>query len=141
MKRSIERAMASGALGIKVRVSGRMGGAEIARTEWLKEGRLPLQTFRADIDYGFREAEIAMGRIGVKVWIFKKEHFKKSEQDLLEEVRLIEKEKIDELAKQQEESPAPTIEEDLADDAAGEEEMGLEIDEEVPPSDKGKDKI
>ncbi len=104
MKRVIERAMQSGALGIKVRVSGRLGGVEIARTEWLKEGRVPLQTFRADIDYGFTEAHITMGRIGVKVWIFRKEFFKKTEADLMEEVRVIEKEKMDELAKQVDET-------------------------------------
>jgi len=101
MKRAIERAMASGALGIKVMVSGRLGGAEIARSEWLKEGRVPLQTFRADIDYGFTEALITMGKIGVKVWVFKKELFKKSDKDLIEEARLIEKEKVEELAKQE----------------------------------------
>ena len=82
MKKTIERTMAAGALGIKVRVSGRLGGAEIARTEWLKEGRVPLQTLRADIDYGFAEALITMGRIGCKVWIFKKELFKKTREDL-----------------------------------------------------------
>src|SRR5437667_12905437 len=75
MKKTMERTMASGALGVKVRVSGRLGGAEIARVEWMKDGRVPLQTFRADIDYGFAEALIPMGRIGVKVWIFKKELF------------------------------------------------------------------
>lgn len=108
LKRSIERAMQSGALGIKIRVSGRLGGAEIARTEWLKEGRVPLQTFRADIDYGFSEAHITMGRIGVKVWIFRKELFKKTDADLMEEVRVIEKEKLEELAKQAEDSTAAT---------------------------------
>lgn len=108
MKRAIERAMASGALGIKTMVSGRLGGAEIARTEWMKEGRVPLQTFRADIDYGFSEALITMGRIGVKVWIFKKELFQKSDQDLLEEARLVEKERLEEIVKQAEAgTPAP----------------------------------
>jgi small subunit ribosomal protein S3 len=106
MKKSIERAMQSGALGIKVQVSGRLGGAEIARREWLKDGRVPLQTFRADIDYGFSEAHITMGRIGVKVWIFRKELFKKTDADLMEEVRVIEKEKMEELAKQAAESAA-----------------------------------
>jgi small subunit ribosomal protein S3 len=104
MKRAIERAMQGGALGIKIRVSGRLGGAEIARTEWMMEGRVPLQTFRADIDYGFSEAHITMGRIGVKVWIFRKELFKKTDADLMEEVRIIEKEKLEELAKQAEDS-------------------------------------
>ncbi len=73
MKQAIQRAMRSGAQGIKVSVSGRLGGAEIARTEWAKEGRIPLQTLRADVDYGFSEADTVMGIIGVKVWIFKNE--------------------------------------------------------------------
>ncbi len=89
MKKTIERAMMAGAQGIKVMVSGRLGGAEIARTEWLKEGRVPLQTFRADIDYGFSEACTTMGQIGVKVWIFKKEFFKKTAKELAEEAKII----------------------------------------------------
>jgi small subunit ribosomal protein S3 len=88
MKKTIERAMTAGAHGIKVMVSGRLGGAEIARTEWLKEGRIPLQTFRADIDYGFSEAFTTMGQIGVKVWIFKKEFFKKTAKELVEEAKI-----------------------------------------------------
>ena len=102
MKRSIERAMQAGALGIKIQVAGRLGGAEIARTEWQKEGRVPLQTLRADIDYGFTEAHINMGLIGVKCWVFRKELFRKTDADLMEEVRVIEKEKIEELARQAE---------------------------------------
>jgi len=70
MKQSIFRAMKSGAQGIKIQCSGRLGGAEIARTEWYLEGRLPLSTLRADIDYGFAEALTTFGKIGVKVWIF-----------------------------------------------------------------------
>lgn len=89
MKRAVERTMAAGAGGIKVMVAGRLGGAEIARTEWTMEGRVPLHTFRADIDYGFTEAHITMGRIGVKVWIFKKEFFQKSEKDLLKEAEVL----------------------------------------------------
>jgi small subunit ribosomal protein S3 len=73
MKQAIQRAMRSGIQGIKVAVSGRLGGAEIARTEWAKEGRIPLQTLRADVDYGFAEADTIMGLIGVKTWIFKGE--------------------------------------------------------------------
>ncbi|HSA06756.1 MAG TPA: 30S ribosomal protein S3 [Candidatus Gastranaerophilales bacterium] len=73
MKQAIQRAMRSGIQGIKVSVSGRLGGAEIARTEWAKEGRIPLQTLRADIDYGVARATTIMGIIGVKVWIFKNE--------------------------------------------------------------------
>ena len=71
MKQSMQRTMRSGVQGIKVMVSGRLGGAEIARSEWAKEGRIPLQTLRADVDYGFAEADTIMGKIGVKVWIFK----------------------------------------------------------------------
>jgi len=89
MKKTIEKAMVAGAQGIKVMVSGRLGGAEIARTEWLKERRIPLQTFRADIDYGFSEACTTMGQIGVKVWIFKKELFKKTAKELTEEAKIV----------------------------------------------------
>ena len=71
MKQAMQRTMRAGAQGIKIMVSGRLGGAEIARSEWAKEGRIPLQTFRADVDYGFTEADTVMGKIGVKVWIFK----------------------------------------------------------------------
>ncbi|MBQ8168376.1 30S ribosomal protein S3, partial [bacterium] len=71
MKQAMQRTMRSGVQGIKVMVSGRLGGAEIARSEWAKEGRIPLQTLRADVDYGFAEADTIMGKIGVKVWIFK----------------------------------------------------------------------
>ena len=79
MKRAVMSTMRSGALGIKVRVSGRLNGAEIARTEWYREGRIPLHTFRADIDYGLAEARTTYGVIGVKVWIFKGEVFDKPE--------------------------------------------------------------
>ena len=65
--------MRFGAKGIKVKCSGRLGGAEIARTEWYREGRVPLQTLRADIDYGFAESKTTFGMIGVKVWIFRGE--------------------------------------------------------------------
>ncbi len=71
MKQSMQRTMRSGVQGIKVMVSGRLGGAEIARSEWAKEGRIPLQTLRADVQYGFAEADTVMGKIGVKVWVFK----------------------------------------------------------------------
>src|ERR1700757_3683629 len=79
MKRAVMSTMRSGALGMKVRMSGRLNGAEIARTEWYREGRIPLHTFRADIDYGLSEAHTTYGVIGVKVWIFKGEVFDKSE--------------------------------------------------------------
>lgn len=89
IKRAIERSMQAGAGGVKIMVAGRLGGAEIARTEWAMEGRVPLHTYRADIDYGFTEAHITMGRIGVKCWIFKKEFFTKSEKDLIKESEVI----------------------------------------------------
>jgi len=75
MKRAVMSTMRSGALGIKVRMSGRLNGSEIARTEWYREGRIPLHTFRADIDYGLAEALTTYGVIGIKVWIFKGEVF------------------------------------------------------------------
>jgi small subunit ribosomal protein S3 len=71
--------MRSGALGVKVRLSGRLNGSEIARTEWTREGRIPLHTFRAEIDYGTAEARTTYGVIGVKVWIFKGEVFDRPE--------------------------------------------------------------
>jgi small subunit ribosomal protein S3 len=73
MKQAMQRCMRAGAIGVKVMVSGRLGGAEIARTEWAKDGRIPLQTLRADIDYGLAEASTMMGLIGIKVWIFRGE--------------------------------------------------------------------
>ena len=71
MKRAVQNAQKAGALGIRVQCSGRLGGAEMSRTEWYREGRVPLHPLRADIDYGFREAKTTYGRIGVKVWIYK----------------------------------------------------------------------
>ena len=73
MKRAVQNTLRLGAEGIKISVGGRLNGAEIARTEWYREGRVPLHTFRADIDYGFAEAKTTYGVIGVKVWIFKGE--------------------------------------------------------------------
>ena len=73
MKQCIGRAMKFGAKGIKTQVSGRLGGAEIARTEQYHEGTIPLQTLRADIDYGFAEAATTAGRVGVKVWLYRGE--------------------------------------------------------------------
>ena len=83
MKRAVQSAQKAGALGIRVQCSGRLGGAEMARTEWYREGRVPLHTLRADIDYGFREARTTAGRIGVKVWIYKGEilPYKSTEDD------------------------------------------------------------
>jgi small subunit ribosomal protein S3 len=73
MKRSVQSAMRVGALGIRINCAGRLGGAEIARTEWYREGRVPLHTLRADIDYGTADAHTAYGVIGIKVWVFKGE--------------------------------------------------------------------
>ncbi|MFY9174078.1 MAG: 30S ribosomal protein S3 [Peptococcia bacterium] len=73
MKQAVSRTMRLGAQGIKISCSGRLGGAEIARTEWYSEGKVPLHTLRADIDYGFAEADTTYGKIGVKVWIYKGE--------------------------------------------------------------------
>ena len=75
MKRAVQNAMRLGAGGIKIQVSGRLNGAEIARTEWYREGRVPLHTLRADIDYGVSEAHTTYGIIGIKVWVFKGEVF------------------------------------------------------------------
>jgi small subunit ribosomal protein S3 len=71
MKRAVQTAQKAGALGIRVQCSGRLGGSEMARSEWYREGRVPLHTLRSDIDYGFREARTTFGRIGVKTWIYK----------------------------------------------------------------------
>ncbi len=73
MKRAVQNAQKYGAQGIRIQCSGRLGGAEMCRTEWYREGRVPLHTLRADIDYGFREAATSAGRIGVKVWLYKGE--------------------------------------------------------------------
>jgi small subunit ribosomal protein S3 len=71
MKRAVQQAMKAGAKGIRIQCSGRLGGAEMSRTEWYREGRVPLHTLRADVDYGLREAHTTYGRIGVKVWLYK----------------------------------------------------------------------
>lgn len=76
MKRAIESAFRFGALGVKIKVSGRLNGAEIARSVWYQEGRLPLQTLKANIDYGFSEARTTYGVLGVKVWIYKGDQYK-----------------------------------------------------------------
>ena len=87
MKRAVSNAMRLGALGVKINVAGRLNGAEIARSEWYREGRVPLHTLRADIDYGFAEALTTYGIIGIKTWIFKGEVFdleSKNSEDLPE---------------------------------------------------------
>ena len=73
LKSTMSRTMKAGALGIKTAVAGRLGGADMARTEFYSEGTIPLQTLRADIDYGFAEADTTYGKLGVKVWIYKGE--------------------------------------------------------------------
>ena len=83
MKRAITNAMRLGAQGIKIMSAGRLNGIEIARTEWYREGRVPLHTMRADIDYGFSEAKTTYGVIGIKVWVFKGEVMAKNEQPAL----------------------------------------------------------
>jgi len=80
MKRAMQSAMRFGAQGIKIMSSGRLNGAEIARTEWYREGRVPLHTLRADIDYGFAEAKTTYGVIGIKVWVYKGEQFGRGEK-------------------------------------------------------------
>jgi small subunit ribosomal protein S3 len=80
MKRAVTNTMRAGAEGVKVKVGGRLNGAEIARSEWYREGRVPLHTLRADIDYGFAEAHTTYGVLGVKVWIFKGEVFDRPEK-------------------------------------------------------------
>ncbi len=85
MKRAVQTTMRQSAQGIKISLGGRLAGAEIARTEWYREGRVPLHTFRADIDYGTAEAHTTYGIIGVKVWIFKGEKHAKREQTLVTE--------------------------------------------------------
>jgi small subunit ribosomal protein S3 len=82
MKRGVSSAMRFGALGVKVICAGRLGGAEMARTEWYREGRVPLHTLRADIDYGFTEAKTTYGIIGVKVFIFKGEILKSDDTEI-----------------------------------------------------------
>ncbi len=81
MKKAVLNTMKYGAKGIKINVAGRLGGAEIARSEWYREGRVPLHTIRADIDYGFAESKTTYGVIGVKVWIYKGEIFEKEGDD------------------------------------------------------------
>ena len=81
MKAAVSKAMSAGVQGIKIRLSGRLGGAEIARSEWMKEGRVPLHTLRSDIDYGFATGNTSFGAIGVKVWVFNGEIYDKVKKD------------------------------------------------------------
>ncbi|MBI2934531.1 MAG: 30S ribosomal protein S3 [Chloroflexi bacterium] len=91
MKQALLRTMQSGAKGIKITCAGRLGGAEIARRETVRTGRVPLQTLRADIDYGFEEAHTTLGRIGVKVWIYKGDIFKERPEEAFAEAKREEK--------------------------------------------------
>ena len=81
IKRAVQNSMRQGALGVKIRVAGRLGGTDIARAEWHKEGRIPLHTLRADIDYGLAEAKTTYGIIGVKAWVFRGEVLKPSKKE------------------------------------------------------------
>ena len=84
MKRGVQNSMRQGAKGVKIQVGGRLGGAEIARSEWYREGRVPLHTLRADVDYGLAEAKTTYGIIGVKAWIFRGEILDMSKREYLE---------------------------------------------------------
>lgn len=86
MKRAVQSCLRLGALGIRINVSGRLGGAEIARMEWYREGRVPLHTLRADVDYGVARAETAYGTIGIKVWVFKGEILGKEKKIIVDNV-------------------------------------------------------
>ncbi len=81
LKMAVSNAMRAGVQGVKIKVSGRLGGAEMARTEWHKDGRIPLHTLRSDIDYGFAEANTTFGKIGVKVWVFNGEIYEKTQKE------------------------------------------------------------
>ena len=144
MKRAILRAMEGGVGGIKVCVSGRLGGAEIARTEWQKEGRIPLQTFRADIDYGFAESFTTHGLIGVKVWIFKEELTKKDQQEELgEPAYKEEKEKKEEKVdkEKKEEKVDKEKKEEKVDKEKKEEEVDKEKKEEEVDKEKKEEEV
>jgi len=93
MKRAVQSAMRLGAQGIRINCSGRLGGAEIARMEWYREGRVPLHTLRADIEYGFSEAKTTYGTIGVQVLVFKGEVLGKGEQPAAPPPEVVEREK------------------------------------------------
>ncbi|MGB5833623.1 MAG: 30S ribosomal protein S3 [Thiohalocapsa sp.] len=87
MKRAVQSTMRAGAGGVRVNIAGRLNGAEIARSEWYREGRVPLHTLRADIDYGFAEARTTYGILGVKTWVFRGEIFDDMPQDAVQEKR------------------------------------------------------
>ena len=107
MKRAMQNAMRLGAQGIKIMSAGRLNGAEIARTEWYREGRVPLHTLRADIDYGFSEASTTYGIIGIKVWVYKGEMLGKGEQAAAAETNENEARRPRRPAREGEAKPAP----------------------------------
>jgi len=119
MKRAMQNAMRLGAQGIKIMSSGRLNGAEIARTEWYREGRVPLHTLRADIDYGTSEAKTTYGIIGIKVWVFKGEIIGKNEQPVGADVNAEEPKKARRAAKPADgEKPKRTVRKAEGDGAA-----------------------
>jgi len=81
MKQAVARAMRAGAKGVKIHCAGRLAGSEMARREWVRDGRVPLQTLRSDIDYAFREALTVLGQIGVKVWVYRGELLPKAPEE------------------------------------------------------------
>lgn len=107
MKKAVNSAMRSGAKGIKIACSGRLGGAEMARSEWYREGRVPLHTLRAQVDYGFTEAPTTFGKIGVKVWIYKGEVLRPSGEERKEQAPIEEPVAQASEEVQKEEAPVP----------------------------------
>ncbi|MBU0600369.1 30S ribosomal protein S3 [bacterium] len=138
MKRAITAALKAGALGIKVMCSGRLGGAAIARTEWYREGRLPLHTIRADIDYGFSEATTTYGQVGVKVWIFKGEIILKEKKVKLEELESQEESKLQKLVEK--ETNKEKVE-DLEDKEDKQEEIIKETIEEIEEEESQEEEV
>jgi small subunit ribosomal protein S3 len=138
MRRATQNAMKAGALGIRVQCSGRLGGAEMSRTEWYREGRVPLHTLRAKIDYGFDEARTTYGRIGVKVWIYTGEQLPSGEQREQQLARARARKEVERAkqaaalaAQQQEQQTAPSMPSQSSEVTAG---MGDRADEQVRES-------
>ncbi len=121
MKRAISSALRMGARGIKISCAGRLGGAEIARREWYREGRVPLHTLRAKIDYGFAEASTKYGRIGVKVWIYKEDVFKEKNMEAGEKVTRLAGETEPEVVPAESEVPVKAEESEVSSDASTQE--------------------
>jgi small subunit ribosomal protein S3 len=118
MKRAMQNAMRLGAQGIKIMSAGRLNGIEIARTEWYREGRVPLHTLRADIDYGFSEAKTTYGVIGIKVWVYKGEHMAKSDQPAAPPMPSSEEMPVSKKVKKAPPKPAAAIEEKVSEPVA-----------------------